>query len=195
MRIGKIFYFFLVVAIIGVPVYWSWRIYSSRPPATDEWVFVIKAIDGDTIKIEGGRKVRYIGVDTPETKDPRRGVQCFGKEAWEKNSELVAGKRVRLEKDVRESDDFGRLLRYVWLDSGIMVNLELIEQGYAQSYTYPPDVKHQEKLLEAHRRARSEKRGLWGVCKDVKDRDQKKRSKLRKASMLRGFFAFQGGVL
>ena len=71
---------------------------------------VTKVIDGDTIEIEGGMRVRYIGIDTPETVDPRKPLQCFGKEATNKNRQLVAGKKVYLEKDVSETDKYGRLL-------------------------------------------------------------------------------------
>lgn len=76
---------------------------------------VVRVIDGDTIEIEGGDRVRYIGIDTPETVDPRKPVQCYGQEASNKNKELVEGKTVELEKDVSETDKYGRLLRYVWL--------------------------------------------------------------------------------
>src|SRR3990167_3408922 len=78
-------------------------------------VLVTRVIDGDTIEIEGGQKVRYIGIDTPETVDPRKPVQCFGVEASNKNKELVSGKRDRLEKDVSETDKYGRLLRYIYI--------------------------------------------------------------------------------
>src|SRR4030042_2567140 len=83
--------------------------------STNEGILVTRVIDGDTIEIEGGQKVRYIGIDTPEKVDPRPSVQCYGKEAAAKNKELVEGKRVRLEKDVSETDKYGRLLRYVFV--------------------------------------------------------------------------------
>ena len=124
---------------------------------------VTRVIDGDTIQIEGGKKVRYIGIDTPETVDPRKPVQCFGYEASNKNKELVGGKKVRLEKDVSETDKYGRLLRYVWVGD-ILVNDYLVRQGYAQSYTYPPDVKYQNQFLEAQKEARKNNRGLWKAC-------------------------------
>jgi len=127
-------------------------------------VKVTRAIDGDTIEIEGGQKVRYIGIDTPETVDPRKSVQCFGKEASDKNKELVEGKDVELEKDVSETDKYGRLLRYVWIED-LLINEFLVQEGYAQSSTYPPDVKYQERFKEAERQAREEGKGLWGeIC-------------------------------
>lgn len=127
-------------------------------------VKVINVVDGDTIKIEGGQVVRYIGIDTPETVHPSKPVQCYGEEASDKNRELVEGKEVKLEKDVSETDRYGRLLRYVWLGD-ILVNEYLVREGYAQSSSYPPDLKYQNKFVEAQRQAREEKKGLWGdVC-------------------------------
>lgn len=131
---------------------------------------VSRVIDGDTIEIETGEKIRYIGVDTPETKHPNKPVQCFGREAAQKNKELVEGKEVLLEKDVSDTDRYGRLLRYVYLpnpdatDEAIFVNEILIEQGFAQVITYPPDVKYHELLLQAQKEAQSEESGLWSTC-------------------------------
>ena len=124
---------------------------------------VTRVVDGDTIEIEGGEKVRYIGIDTPETVDPRKPVQCFGIEASKKNKELVEGKIVRLEKDITDRDKYSRLLRYVWVDD-LFVNLELIKQGFASSYAYPPDIKYQKEFLAAETEAREAERGLWGAC-------------------------------
>jgi micrococcal nuclease len=134
---------------------------------------VTRVIDGDTIEIETGERVRYLGIDAPETVDPRKPVQCFGIEASKKNKELVEGKTVRLEKDITDKDKYDRLLRYVYLDpsppgggSGqvLFVNLELVKQGFAFSYTYPPDVKYQKEILAAEQEAREQKRGLWAAC-------------------------------
>lgn len=127
---------------------------------------VVRVVDGDTIDvvIEGQRyRVRYIGIDTPESVDPRRPVECFGREASQRNKELVEGKTVYLEKDVSETDRYGRLLRYVWAD-GEMVNARLVEEGYATVSTYPPDVKHAELLARLQAEAQEAGRGLWGAC-------------------------------
>ena len=124
---------------------------------------LVRVVDGDTIvvDIDGKQyKVRYIGMDTPETVHPFKPVQYFGKEASEKNREFLAGKEIRLEKDVSETDRYGRLLRYVWAGD-IMVNTELVRLGYAVSYTYPPDVKYQDIILQLEREARENNRGLW----------------------------------
>ncbi len=126
---------------------------------------VARVIDGDTIKLESGETVRYIGIDTPETVDPRRPVGCFGKEASAKNKELVLGKEVRLVKDISETDKYQRLLRYVYAGD-IFVNEYLVREGYARASSYPPDVKYQDLFRDAEREAREAKRGLWadGVC-------------------------------
>ncbi|MBI2017449.1 thermonuclease family protein [Candidatus Daviesbacteria bacterium] len=136
---------------------------SATPVFTKEFVKVTKVIDGDTIEIEGGYHVRYIGIDTPETVHPSKPVQCFGKEASNKNKELVEGKIVRLEKDITEIDRYGRLLRYIWIDD-TLVNEVLVKEGYANSYTYPPDVKYQDRFIKAEREARESKKGLWASC-------------------------------
>ena len=127
---------------------------------------VIDVVDGDTIRvdIDGVRvTVRYIGVDTPETVDPRTQAECFGAEAAARNRELVADKTVELERDVSETDRFGRLLRYVYVD-GRMVNETLVREGYAVASTYPPDVRYQDRFLAAEREAREDQRGLWASC-------------------------------
>lgn len=135
------------------------------PPGDD--AVVTKVVDGDTIQVKiAGKKytVRYIGMDTPETVKPGTPVQCFGKEASAFNRKLVNGKKVRLVKDVSETDKYGRLLRYVYLADGRMVNEELLKGGYAQVSTYPPDVLHVDQFLELQRAAREAGAGLWSKC-------------------------------
>jgi len=141
------------------------------PTATAETVAgmteaqVVEVVDGDTIKVSIGGQVytvRYIGIDTPETKHPSKPVEWMGPEASAANEALVGGQTVYLEKDVSETDRYGRLLRYVWLAGGRMVNEELVRQGYAQVSTYPPDVKYQDRFLAAQQEAREAGRGLWG---------------------------------
>ncbi len=129
---------------------------------------VSRVIDGDTIEISTGEKIRYIGIDTPETVDPRRPVGCFGKEASDENKKLVAGKTIFLAKDVSETDKFGRLLRFVYLkeENGnlLFINDYLVRQGFAKASTYPPDVKFAAEFVEAEREARENQRGLWSKC-------------------------------
>lgn len=142
------------------------------PKTSPSSVKVLRVVDGDTIDIEGGIKVRYIGIDTPETKHPTKGVECFGKEASNKNKELAEGKMIRMEKDVSETDRYGRLLRYVWLvdegatsSAGLFVNDYMIREGYALASTFPPDVSYSKQFVEAQQEARENKRGLWNMCK------------------------------
>ncbi len=124
---------------------------------------VEKVIDGDTILLSDGQKLRYIGIDTPETKDPRKPVGCFGDIASDKNKELVEGKEVRLEKDVSETDRYGRLLRYVWVGE-IFVNQYLVRNGYAKAASFPPDIKYQNLFKDAENYARENNLGLWRAC-------------------------------
>ena len=122
--------------------------------------FVTRVIDGDTIEIENGERVRYIGMDTPEDTSVK---ECFGGEATRRNRELVEGRSVELERDVSDTDRFGRLLRYVWLDSE-MVNEVLIAEGFASVSTFPPDVKYEEHFFELEEEAMSDGLGLWSAC-------------------------------
>ncbi|MFC1943064.1 thermonuclease family protein [Chloroflexota bacterium] len=114
-------------------------------------------IDGDTITIEGGYRVRYIGIDAPEIQPQ---AEPFGSEAWQANQRLIEGKEVRLERDVSETDKYGRLLRYVWVDD-ILVEAELVRQGLALAKAYPPDTKYQDYLEQMQAEAREAGRGMW----------------------------------
>ncbi len=120
---------------------------------------VARVIDGDTVELSDGRKVRYIGIDAPESTKKT----CFGEESTNKNKELVEGKKARLEKDVSDTDRYGRLLRYVYVED-IFVNEYLVREGYARSSTYPPDVKFQNQFKEAEKEARENSKGLWNSC-------------------------------
>lgn len=136
---------------------------SSLPPTDGDKYLVSRVVDGDTIELATGETLRYIGIDTPETVKPNTPVECFGKEASAMNKKLVEGKYVTLEKDVSETDKYGRLLRYVYLD-GVMVNKVLVEEGYANSASFPPDIAKQEVFKLAELQAREAGKGLWGKC-------------------------------
>lgn len=129
---------------------------------------VVQVVDGDTIDVQLGatrERVRYIGIDTPETKDPRRPVQCYGPEAADYNAQLVAGERVRLVRDVEPRDRFGRLLAYVHrVRDELFVNAELVRSGYAQPLRIAPDVRHADRFAALARAAREAGRGLWAAC-------------------------------
>lgn len=134
-------------------------------PADLQEALVVNVVDGDTIDvlIDGREeRVRYIGIDTPETVHPDLPVECFGPEASARNGELVGGETVGLERDVSERDDFGRLLRYVWLGER-MVNAVLVEEGYAYAVNYPPDLRYAQHLADLEVLAHRANRGLWGA--------------------------------
>lgn len=127
---------------------------------------VVKVIDGDTIEvsINGVNKtLRLIGLDTPETLDPRKPVQCFGQVASNRAKELMQGKKVRLEADATqgELDMYGRLLRYVWLEDGTLYNLKMVKDGYAHEYTYNTAFKYQVQFKTAQKEAQDNLRGFW----------------------------------
>lgn len=127
---------------------------------------VNKVIDGDTIDvlIDGKKKnIRLIGIDSPETVDPRKPVQCFGKEASSKAKEVLKGKKVSLEADTSqgERDKYDRLLRYVFLEDGTNFNKLMIAEGFAHEYTYDLPYKYRDEFIEAEKTASQQKLGLW----------------------------------
>ena len=136
---------------------------SDQPPPQ---VQVVTVTDGDTIWVcclnRQREKVRYIGIDAPETQHPIKGVQEYGYEAKAANRKLVEGKAVRLEFDIARRDRYGRLLAYVYLEDGTFVNAWLVREGFAQVMTVPPNVKYHHLFLNLQREARDAKRGLWG---------------------------------
>lgn len=133
-----------------------------------------RVVDGDTIHVDiAGQDftVRYIGMNTPETVAPDKPVECYGPEASARNKQLVTGQTVELEKDVSETDQYGRLLRFVWLpDSshtgqGEMVDALLVQEGYARLDTFPPDVRYKDLFAQLQLQAQTARAGLWGaVC-------------------------------
>lgn len=136
---------------------------------------VERVVDGDTLVVDTGgvdERVRLIGINTPESVDPDRPVMCFGKEASQHMAELVPeGTAVRLERDVEARDRYDRLLAYVYrAEDGEFVNLAMVTDGYAQQYTFPPNVAHNEQFGSAERAARAAGAGLWGACDDPFER-------------------------
>jgi micrococcal nuclease len=136
------------------------------PPGLD--TTVDRVVDGDTIVVAGGHHVRLIGIDTPETKDPRKPVQCFGREASAFVAELLpSGTGVRLIGDVEARDVYDRTLAYVYrLPDGLFVNADVVRQGYARVLTIPPNVAYTDELLTLAQQAREAGRGLWSACGD-----------------------------
>ncbi len=132
---------------------------------------VVKVVDGDTIHVQLGatrEKVRYIGVDTPETKHPTKGVECYGQSASDFNAGLVDGEQVRLVRDIEERDRYGRLLAYVYrVRDGLFVNAELARLGFAQPLAIAPDVRFADRFADLAREAREQRRGLWAACEGL----------------------------
>lgn len=137
-------------------------------------VLVKRAVDGDTLQLAGGQRVRLIGIDTPEMhdsrkldKDARRSkqdksvIQELGRRSFEFTRGLVEGRRVKLEFDVEKKDVYGRTLAYAFLEDGTFVNAEIVRQGYASLMTYPPNVKYADLFLKLYQEARENRRGLW----------------------------------
>ena len=130
------------------------------PRDASEWRLVVRVVDGDTLLLDGNERVRLIGVNTPESVDPRRPVEEFGKEAAEFVRRLAEGQRVRLEFGDESQDRYGRTLAFVHLESGIFLNAEIIRQGYGHAYTRYP-FKYADEFRALEQEARANNRGLW----------------------------------
>lgn len=136
----------------------------------DTNAYVVKVVDGDTLTAildnEPGQevKVRFLGINTPETVDPRRPVECFGKQASDFAKSLLSQQRIKLEADPEadEIDKYGRLLRNIYLDDGTDVNAELVRQGYAYAYvSFPQNAERKAYLRSLESEAKENLRGLW----------------------------------
>lgn len=167
----------VLIFIMGL---YAGRITAPKPENFVGYYVVEAVVDGDTIKVKG-QSIRYIGVDTPETKHPQKPVECFGLEAAGKNKELVLGKKVYMEGDTLDRDRNGRPLRYVWLENGIFVNELLINDGYGKADINYGKLKYGDKFLRAEDEAKTRKLGLWGAC-DVKEKPAKKQNKTKKGA-------------
>ena len=122
---------------------------------TIDKALVVNVIDGDTIELEDGRRVRYLGIDTPEL------GKYYSVEAATRNTELVENKIVELQSGKRDQDEYGRYLRYVYVD-GVFVNAELVAQGYAKAYIFDPEGRYSQVLVQLEQYAKMRERGLWG---------------------------------
>lgn len=149
----------IICFILAIPI-----ITNAKEP-----VFVSRVVDGDTIEVINNNakyKVRLIGIDTPETKHPKKGIEYYGKEASDFTKNYLEGKTVYLEFDIGKQDRYQRLLAYVWLDEDEtdirkMFNSILLLEGYAQIMTVPPNIKYVEYFKEYQREARELNKGLW----------------------------------
>jgi len=132
----------------------------------EEIGMVTKIVDGDTIDVDVNgeiKKLRLIGINTPETVDPRRPVECFGKEASARAREVLTGKKIRLQADPTQQnvDKYGRYLRFVFLEDGTHFNLKMVQEGYAYEYTYDVPYQFQSEFKKAQAFAAAEGLGLW----------------------------------
>ena len=162
----------LRLALLAVPAVlaaaWFWT--STATPAPFVRGTVVRVIDGDTILVRGagGRieDVRLLGIDTPETVDPRKPVQCYGPEASAFAKHLETGRAVTLAYDRELHDRYGRFLAYVWLEGKrpVFVNAVLVERGYARTYPFPPNTAHATLFAALERSAAVAGRGLWRAC-------------------------------
>lgn len=158
-------YRFLVIVI------WVWMWLGAISDTTEPKIchaarstelFYVKWVsDGDTITLADGRRVRYIGINTPEIAHENRPADPFGNPARSCNKKLVLGKKVRLEMDVRSTDSYGRTLAYVFLKDGTFVNAELIKAGYAYCLYVRPNIRYHQKLLDDQRLAMRHAKGMW----------------------------------
>lgn len=126
----------------------------------DKLYHVIRVIDGDTFKANGAGTIRLIGVDTPETKHPKKKIEYFGREASDFLKKRLSGKKVRLEYDQQRKDRYGRTLAYVYLEDSTFINAEIIAEGYGFAYTKFP-FKYLEEFRSLEKRARESEKGLW----------------------------------
>ncbi len=168
----KLFWFLIIIAFLVLtwsvagssiisPISQNTQISLITPtPSVFTFAKVTRVFDGDTIQIETGEKVRYIGMDTPEVYPS---IQCYSEEAKKKNEELVLGKTVKLEKDISETDKYGRLLRYIFIGDQ-MINDDLVKSGSARVETVPPDIKYKQEFADSEKYAKENKLGLWGEC-------------------------------
>lgn len=127
--------------------------HSGNTPGVEQGL-VAQVIDGDTIKLTDGRHIRYLGIDTPEV------GESYADEATAKNKQLVEGKVIELQRGKRDQDEYGRFLRYIYVD-GTFVNAELVAQGFARAYIFDPDERYSQILVQLEQYAKMNKRGLW----------------------------------
>jgi micrococcal nuclease len=135
----------------------------STPTVIRESVVITHVLDGDTIETAGGKRVRLIGIDTPELNTDIDSSQCFASESAKITQQLLENQTVELEKDNEDIDKYGRLLRYVYSD-GVFINEFLLRQGYGRTMSIPPNIKYAKEFEAAEKEAREDRRGLWKNC-------------------------------
>jgi len=165
----------VVAIVIAATSFAGWWLGRQDPGATADTTvpgpsrfaaIVTAPVDGDTVHVRtvrGPETVRFLGVNTPETHHPTKGVECYGPEAAAFTDRELAGRRVELELDIEHRDIYGRLLAYVIVD-GRRFNDVLLERGYARLLVIPPNGVHGRTMLAEELAARRARRGLWGAC-------------------------------
>ncbi len=177
MKMKKEMRYIQIIAVIAAAViYLGLRAspLSKSISQSNDFFYVSRVVDGDTLKLSDGQRVRLIGVDTPELhygykllRDAKKShkdidvIQGFGRKAADFTKNLVEDRKVRLEYDVEKHDRYRRLLAYVYLEDGTFVNAKIIEEGYGHIMTIPPNVRYASKFLQLEREARKNNKGLW----------------------------------
>ncbi len=144
----------LIIVVCALLLIGSFLVFKEFVRESNEIFEVSQIIDGDTIKLANGDRVRLIGINTPERDQP------YYSEATEKLTKFIGNNSVTLEKDVRDKDPYGRLLRYVYIGN-THVNLEMVRQGFAIAYHYPPNIKYSDDFEDAEQEARNSQLGIW----------------------------------
>jgi len=164
-----------LLAVVLVASVAGWWLGGSHRAAMRE-VFVVQALDGDTIVVTDGsgsggsgdtETIRLLGVDTPETHHPRKPVQCFGPEAAAYTQAHLEGQWVRLEDDVERHDIYGRRLAYVYLH-GRLFEDTLLTLGYARLLVIEPNHAHARAMLDEELDAQAARVGLWAACSEAR---------------------------
>lgn len=150
-----------VLALILVLSQVLWGCTGQQAPASPPEALVTQVLDGDTVVLDTGHKVRLVGIDTPELEREGKPADFLAHKAKKVLADLALNQKVRLEYDQLRYDRFGRLLAHLFLPDGRHLNRELVAQGLARVYTIPPNVKYREELLAAQREAIQSRRGIW----------------------------------
>ncbi len=167
---NRIFLFVLSALLFSPLSFAEYVVPVTHPDQAKEFHRVIRVSDGDTLRLERGKKIRLIGIDTPEIEHPhgyarskrdRRLLDYGGEQAADFARTLLEGKKVRLEFDAVRTDKYGRTLAYVFLEDGTFVNAEIVKEGYAETLTIPPNVKYWKLFQRLQAEAREAKKGLW----------------------------------
>jgi micrococcal nuclease len=160
-----LFIYRFLMCMLLAPMVWGSLPFSAAHAGS--WYVVRWVIDGDTLILKDGRRVRYIGINAPETAHEKRKAEPYANKARSFNINLVARKKVRLEYDQVRKDDYGRQLAYVYLKDGTFVNRAMLSEGLAYCYTFFPNDRYRDNFLKAQRKAMQDRNGIWQLWKAV----------------------------